>query len=103
MERYREIANVSKIESGKRKYESLRYPKFTPKDTDIYIYSKRHMRLDLLANVYYDDARLWFIIARVNKLGKGSLVVPPGLRLRIPYPLSAEEIVDEFYKINERA
>ena len=102
MERYREISNVVKSEDGRRKYTSLRYPTFEPKDSDIYIYSKRHMRLDLLAYRYYDDQRLWFILARVNKLGKGSLITPPGLRLRIPYPLSDQEIVDAFYQINER-
>lgn len=102
MQRYEQVSDTLKTNSGTRKYSSLRYPKFEPKTTDIYIYSKRHMRLDLLAYKYYGDQTLWFILARVNKLGKGSLVTPPGLRIRIPYPISEQEIIDAFYEINEK-
>lgn len=41
-------------------------------------------RLDRLANIFYDDSTLWWIIASANQLGKGSLMVPPGTILVIP-------------------
>lgn len=41
-------------------------------------------RLDRLANIFYDDSTLWWIIASANQLGKGSLMVPPDTILVIP-------------------
>jgi len=102
MLRYQQISDILKDKDGKRYYSSLRYPVMEYRDSDIYIYSKRLMRLDLLAYRYYGDVTLWPIIARANDLGKGTLFLPPGIRIRIPYPLSENEVIDEFYEINEK-
>jgi len=40
--------------------------------------------LDTLAYKYYGDVNDWWILARANDLGKGSLYVPAGTQLRIP-------------------
>ncbi len=66
------------------KYETVTYPKFERKETDIYIITKEKERLDLLANKYYNDPRYWFVIARANNLGKGTLTIPAGKQIRIP-------------------
>lgn len=103
MLRYKEISDIIKNTEGKRQYSSLRYPVMDFRDTDIYLYGKRMMRLDLLAYKYYGDVTLWPIIARVNNIGKGTLLVPPGMRIRIPYPLSEPEVLDKFYEVNEKS
>jgi nucleoid-associated protein YgaU len=102
MERYREITNISKTDEGKRRYDSLRYPNIEPKSSDIYFYAKKSDRLDLLAHKYYGDVTLWPIIARANRIGKGSLWAEAGKRIRIPYPLSTEEVIESFFEVNER-
>ena len=67
------------------KYKTTRYPKFPKKPLDKYIMAREQDRLDLLANEFYDDPRYWWIIATANpELQKGTLLVPPGLQLRIP-------------------
>ena len=66
------------------KFETVTYPKFERKEQDIYIISRDGDRLDLLANQYYTDPRFWFVIARANNLGKGTLNIPAGKQIRIP-------------------
>jgi nucleoid-associated protein YgaU len=60
------------------------YPDFkTSEDTKIL--SQEGDRLDLLAKEFYGDESLWFVIAKANDLGKGSLNVPAGKVIRIPF------------------
>lgn len=100
MNRY-SITDIVKNYNGKRKYTSLKYPVIPERDSDIYLYAKRMMRLDLLANTYYGDVTLWPIIARANNIGYGTLFLEPGIRIRIPYPLTESDVIEAFYEINE--
>lgn len=94
MQRYEEIVNIIKHNGdGKRRYETLLYPNFPPMSSDIYIISKKLDRMDSLANEYYDNPRLWWVIQRANNLQGGTLVINPGLRIRIPYPIDDYEII----------
>ena len=70
------------------RYQTTRYPNFPKRPTDLYIISRDQDRLDLLANEFYKDPRLWWILAKANNLGKGSLDVPMGIQIRIPFPIS---------------
>jgi len=70
-----------------------------PHIDDIYIIGQIGDRLDNLAFKYYGDSSLWWIIARANNIGKGSLVVPLGLQLRIPQ--NQFDIIDEYNDINK--
>lgn len=101
MERYKLAAPIRKRNDGKRLYSSLRHPKIPLKSSDVYFYAKRFMRLDLLAHAYYGDVTLWPIIARANNLGKGSLLIKPGLRIRVPYPVRESEFTQAYLNINE--
>ena len=69
------------------RYNTARYPSFPKQPTDLYIISRELDRLDLLSNEFYEDPRFWWVLAKVNNLGKGSLDVPAGIQLRIPFPL----------------
>jgi len=51
---------------------------------DIYIRTTAIERLDKLAADFYGDARNWWMIATANGIGKGTMIVPPNTRLRIP-------------------
>ena len=83
------IPNSRKIESDGsvkivRRISSIMYPDLrTPDDTNIV--SQQGDRLDLLAKEYYGDETFWFVIARANGLGKGSMMIPPGVIIRIPF------------------
>jgi len=84
MKRYNN--NKIRIDADNTRYkESTIYPSDIPRHVDdIYIYIKSGQRLDLLAHKYYSDTTKWWIIALANNIGKGTMMVPPGVRLRIP-------------------
>jgi hypothetical protein len=66
--------------------------------TDIYIRTTSIERLDKLANKFYGNSTLWWIIASANALGKGTIVVPTNTIIRIPAPASVTQIINS---INE--
>lgn len=82
MERYK-YTKTSNAQ-GPRAYLTTALPAIPKTPADRYIFSKEGDRLDSIAYEFYQDARYWFIIAIANNIGKGSLVIPPGLQLRIP-------------------
>lgn len=82
--RYKEI-EPKKNENNDRVYKTMLLPNIQREINDIYIIGKANDRLDLLASKYYGDSSLWWVIAEANKLGKGSLFVPIGGQIRIPF------------------
>ena len=97
MKRYDNIQIIKK--EGERKFtETVVYPVINPSINDIYIITKQGDRLDNLAFKYYEDSRLWWILARANNLGKGDMEIPIGTQLRIPHYYI--EIYDEYLKLN---
>ena len=61
--------------------------------------SKAEDRIDLLAFKYYGDVTLWWVIAKANHLGKGTLRLEPGRQIRIPRAIEA--IMEDFRKLNK--
>ena len=56
---------------------------------DIYLISTLGDRFDILAQEYYNDSSLWYVIASANpSLRRDTLLIEPGIQLRIPLPLS---------------
>jgi hypothetical protein len=98
MSRYKKI-QIKKIPSGKRYFKTVRYPVIEKTINDRYIVGQYGDRLDNLANKYYQDSSLWWIIARANNIGKGDLVVPLGIQLRIPFEYIA--IINMFNELNK--
>ena len=86
-------------ETKKNYLESTIYPKIKATDNDLYIISTQGDRLDLLANEYYGDRNLWWIIAVANNLNDASLSIEPGKQLRIPGNTS--NILNDLEKINK--
>ena len=60
------------------------YPPIMPKASDLYIIVRDGQRLDTLANEYYQNASMWWIIAQANNISGGTLFIPPGTQIRIP-------------------
>lgn len=86
-----------------RRVSTIFYPNFSNVENN-QILSQEGDRLDILAKEYYGDETLWFVIAKANNLGKGSLDVPPGIILKIPFYTENSGIysfLDE-YNNNER-
>ena len=83
------IPNSRKVESDGnvkivRRLSSVMYPDFSTVD-DTKIISQQGDRLDLLSKEYYGDETFWFTIAKANGLGKGSMIIPPGRIITIPF------------------
>ena len=65
------------------------------------MYTGRGDRYDLLANIYYEDSTLWWVISKANySLSQDSLIPPVGAQLRIPGPSRIAAIVAEFEYLN---
>ena len=78
--------------TGKKSYQTTRLPVILKSSDDRFIFSREGDRLDLLAYDLYGDPRYWVLLANANKLGKGSLMVPAGIQLRLP----PESVLIEF-------
>jgi hypothetical protein len=76
--------NIKRLDDGKRVLKTT-IPKSIPKrDDDIYVITQETDRLDLLANEYYGDSRLWWIIAQANNINGVNIGLDAGVQLRIP-------------------
>lgn len=84
MNRYQNIPRT-KI-NNKEVYVTSRYPEIPLSENDIYIYTTQGDRFDTLANQFYNDSSLWWIIsiANTDQLSQNTLVIPAGLQIRIP-------------------
>jgi phage tail protein X len=92
MNRYQNISTT--FVDKKQCYQTTKYPEIPLTDNDIYVYTVQGDRFDILANQYYGDQTLWWIISIANTatagsdlpsdLPQNSLVIPEGIQIRIP-------------------
>ena len=101
MNRYRTIPIISTPENPKRRYATVKYPEILFDLTDIFVYTGRGDRYDLLADTYYEDSTLWWVISKANyNLSQDSLIPPVGAQIRIPGSSRIAAIVAEFENLN---
>lgn len=84
MNRYQ---NIPKTKIDKKSvYVTSRYPEVPVTSDDIYVYTVQGDRFDVLAQQYYKNSSLWWVIsiANTDKLPQNSLVIPEGIQIRIP-------------------
>jgi hypothetical protein len=82
--RYRNI-DVTQSLNGPRHYINSKYPNVPLSNGDIYVITTINDRFDVLAQTYYGDSSLWWIISLANDfLPQNSLYPPIGIQLRIP-------------------
>ena len=81
-------------------YRNTKYPEIPLSENDIYVLTDFGDRLDLLANQFYSDVTLYWIIAAANpnEVSFGSLFVDEGTQLRIPVNISS--IIDSYIELN---
>lgn len=77
-------AKVLKTEEGHRYISHPIYPYIPENEDDIYVITTGGDRYDTLAQQFYNDYRLWWIIASANNSQKSSMFCQPGVQLRIP-------------------
>lgn len=84
MNRYSEsTTNIGKRYDGKRFFQTTSYPPIPPDPSDIYMIASSEDFLDGLANRFYKDSTLWWVIAQANGI-RGKMKPKPGQQLRIP-------------------
>ena len=75
-------------------------PKFEEKNSDVLLISTNGDRCDILAQQYYGDSSLWWIISVANgTLTQNSLTPPVGSQIRIPS--NPTPTLAEYNKINK--
>ena len=98
------LENIS-IEKKKqqRYYRSLKYPNIPLSVNDLYVITTAGDRLDLLANQFYNDVRLWWVIATANRdiVRRDSYGLKPGLEIRIPADI--QRILQDFQNLNNKS
>ena len=96
MKRYEN--NKIKIDKdGKRVYTTTYYPSIPLSNSDQFIQTKDGVRLDELAQTYYGDSTLWWVIAKANGI-KGFTSLKSNTRLRIPSNITG--IIEKFKQLN---
>jgi phage tail protein X len=106
MNRYQNIPKI-KID-GNLVYQTSRYPEIQLSENDIYVYTTQGDRFDILAQQYYKDSSLWWVISIANTgnagagtltgLPQNTLVIPQGVQIRIP--ANYVNVVRNFTAIN---
>ena len=105
MGRYQQInltkSEGKKLASGKMMYTTVKYPSIPLSSTDIYVYAEVGDRYDQLANSYYGDTSLWWIISIANEsFPQNSYFLPLGVQIRIPQDIGP--IRTQYHKLNHR-
>tara|TARA_R110000822_G_scaffold72875_4_gene175172 strand:+ start:13876 stop:14199 length:324 start_codon:yes stop_codon:yes gene_type:complete len=101
-------SNISKLKNtnenvgniGSTYFKTTFYPEIPLSENDIYVLTDFGDRLDLLANQFYRDISLYWIItsANPNKVNFGSISIPPGTQLRIP--ININDIIISYNNLN---
>ena len=89
------LDNIQQIKiDGKLVYATSRYPEVPLSSNDIYVYTTQGDRFDILAQQYYKNSSLWWVISIANtgnagagtlvSLPQNSLIIPEGIQIRIP-------------------
>ena len=98
MNRYQNI-RVIKNSQGKSYYRDNKYPEIPLSVNDIYIVASDGDRFDVIANQYYGDPSLWWIISIANPdIAQNSLYIPLETQIRIPY--NPADVVASYKKLN---
>jgi hypothetical protein len=99
MNRYKSTKIEKQPDTGIRYYRNTIYPIIPFSSDDIYVVTTDGDRLDLLAQTYYNDITLWWVISAANSdLPQNSLFIPVGSQIRIP--ANVNNIINEYNTLN---
>ena len=90
---------IKKDKNNVRYYKPRIIPNVPIKDTDIFIYPLYGDRFDTLAQRYYEDSSLWWIIAKANELSRGDIAPRTDVKLRVPTVI--DDILEAVHNSNK--
>jgi len=96
--RYKNSKRLTTAE-GRRYKTNAVYPSIPYGEQDIYIITTLGDRYDQLAQQFYGDSSLWWIIAIANNSKRDGLLTEPGIQLRIPD--NHQSIVRQYIDLNK--
>ena len=99
MNRYQYIQTETDPTTKVKIYKNSKYPDVPVSPDDIYVVTVFGDRLDLLAQQYYSDSTLWWIISIANTfLEQDSIFIPTGTQIRIP--VEVNQILTSYRNLN---
>lgn len=98
MSRYKETKVINDRVIGAKVMSSTEYPVIQSKDSDITYYVRFDDTYMKLANRFYNDQSLWWIIARANGKFSGNFTMEIGEKIKIPREVG--EILRQHNKLN---
>tara|TARA_R110000803_G_scaffold99458_1_gene167532 strand:+ start:3942 stop:4244 length:303 start_codon:yes stop_codon:yes gene_type:complete len=98
MGRYTNISD-SRTLGGKPYKTTSKYPDIPLSFNDLYAYTDEGDRFDILAQKFYSNSNLWWIISIANpQFPQNSMYPPLGVQIRIPGDTAA--IINEYNQLN---
>src|SRR6056300_1740689 len=97
--RYETIQKLKTAE-GRRYIKNAIYPEIPLTADDTYIITTGGDRYDTLAQQFYGDSTLWWVIASANTSKTDGLIVEQGIQLRIP--ADAAKVRSLFNELNSK-
>ena len=88
-----------KSKGGVRYRRNAIYPDIPLSPDDTYIITTGGDRYDTLALQFYNNSSYWWVIAAANNSKKDSLVVEPGIQLRVP--ANPSDVVNSYNRLNK--
>lgn len=89
---------LSRTSKGTFYKKNVIYPEVPLHEEDTYVITQFGDRYDQLAQEFYGDSKLWWIISSANNYQKGSLNITPGVQLRVPF--DKDTAISLFEEIN---
>ena len=90
-------SRIIRDDNGRRYLSRIEYPPIPLRDSDILIRGVFGQTFMNLANQYYENKNLWWIIARANQQTE-SVYMVPGKEYRIPQEIKL--ILQEYEELN---
>jgi hypothetical protein len=101
MNRYSRIPIRQTPENQIKRYSTVKYPEIPLGNSDLYVYITQGNRYDIMAQNYYGDSSLWWVIARSNTFQSLDSIYPSvGAQLRIPSPSRIPSIISSYERLN---
>ena len=101
MARYTSTPVITTQDNPKRRFINVKYPDIPRDFSDTYVYTTQGDRYDMLAQTYYGNSSLWWIISRANPSQPSESIYPGiGAQIRIPSPSRISTILGTFENLN---
>jgi hypothetical protein len=102
MNRYLRIPVITSVENLNPRYLMVKYPSISLDPLDVYVYVSQGDRYDTLAQTFYNDSTLWWIINKANPSQDSNSLFPTvGAQIRIPSKNRVSAIISQYENLNK--